>query len=137
VFLLDTNIPSELIKPAPEPRVRAFLLQINPEQVYVSAITVGEIKKGILLLPASAKRARLEAWFEEQFLLNLQVLPVDQQVAELWAHLSAEARLNGISLTLTDGLISATVLLHDYTVVTRNEKDFKHTGARVLNPWLV
>jgi predicted nucleic acid-binding protein len=136
-FLVDTNVISEFIKPQPDSNVMKWLEAADPESLFVSVVTFGEIKLGIEDLPSSKRRTELEQWLEqglpEWFESNL--LPVTKAVADRWGRLTIEAKKKGISITMADGLIAATAAEHDLTVVTRNVKDFAGTGAAIINPW--
>ena len=136
-FLVDTNVPSELTRPSPDVRVRNWVdAQVNTS-LHLSVVSVGEIRKGFTLLPQSKRRAQLEEWLET-FLLPLfgnRILPVTQAVGNRWGILSAECQLRGTPLNTADGLIAATALEHDLTLVTRNVKDFHQLGVAIINPW--
>lgn len=136
-FLLDTNIPSELTRPSPDPSVKAWVEVQPTDSFYLSAITVGELRRGLSLLPQGRRRRQLEEWLES-YLLPLfatRVLPVTQNIAERWGLLSASRQLRGTPLSMADGLIAATALENDLTLVTRNVKDFVDLGVAVFNPW--
>ncbi len=100
-------------------------------------VTVGELRKGAILLPPSAKRTQIEhaievlipAWFGKR------VLPVTQAIAERWGALEAQRQVIGRPLGVADGMIAATALEHGLTVVTRNVKDFEGLGVTIINPW--
>lgn len=136
-YLVDTNIPSELTNSLPDPRVKAFLVHAGKENVYASVVTVGEICKGIAGLPESKKRRELRDWLDLVMRpwFSGRLLPVTEEIAERWGTLTAEQRLRGRQITMADGLIAATALEHDLTVVTRNVKDFENLGLTMLNPW--
>ena len=136
-FLLDTNLLSEGAKPHPDPGVVAWLDGQSPLDMTISALTFGEIRKGVDLLDPGARRDRLESWLAtdlpRQFLGR--VLPVDEAVSMEWGRLSAAARRSGRPLPLVDGLLVATAVVHGLVLVTRNERDCAGRGATVLNPW--
>lgn len=135
-FLLDTNVPSELTRPVPDPRVRGWVAA-QDTSLYLSVVSVGELRRGFAILPLGKRRAQLEQWFE-QYLLPLfadRILPVTQSVADRWGVLGAECQLRGTPINTADGMIAATALEHDLTVVTRNVKDFTGLGIAVFNPW--
>jgi len=136
-YLLDTNIPSEITRPQPEPKVEAFLLKAGKERVYLSVLSLGEIVKGIGILPEGKRRDSLQAWLEAEIRpwFGERILPVSAAVAERWGALSAQARLRGTPLPVVDGLIAATALEHGLTLVTRNSKDFVRSGVAIANPW--
>lgn len=135
--LLDTCTLSELRKPSPNPVVVAAVRAIPDAHLFVSVLSLGEIAKGVGLLPAGKKRDGHAAWLaalENQF--SDRILGLDDETAKLWGEMTARAQKKGIVIPATDGLLAATALLHGLYVMTRNENDFKATGARIINPWL-
>ncbi|MGA2117244.1 MAG: type II toxin-antitoxin system VapC family toxin [Bryobacteraceae bacterium] len=136
-FLLDTNVPSELTRPMPDVCVSGWVAAQDKAALYMSVVTVGELRKGLTILPLGKRRKQLEQWFE-QYLLPLfadRILPVTRGVANRWGVLDGECQLRGTRLGTGDGMIAATALEHDLIVVTRNVKDFFGLGVAVLNPW--
>ncbi|HXW53394.1 MAG TPA: type II toxin-antitoxin system VapC family toxin [Myxococcota bacterium] len=133
-YLLDTNVLSETWKPSPDKNVIDWLKAIPAEKLYISVLTIGEIRRGVELLPASRKRKRLLSWLEEelpnQFSGNM--VSIDLAVAERWGFLTATSKK---TLPAIDGLLAATALTHNMKLVTRNEKDFNITGLEVINPF--
>ena len=136
-YLLDTNVPSELTHTVVHRSVEQWLKQANEEQLYLSAVSLGEIRRGTALLAPGAKRKELERWIEETLRpwFSGRILPVDDKIAERWGVLSAEQKAKGKPLGMADGLIAATALEHGLTVVTRNMKDFTGLGVPLFNPW--
>jgi predicted nucleic acid-binding protein len=136
-YLVDTNIPSELTRDRPDARVAAFLAIAGQKSVFLSVLTIGEICKGIAELPASQKRTGLQNWLdiEVRSWFAGRIVPVTEAIAERWGNLAAAAKQKGMTLAVVDGLIAATALHHELTVVTRNVKDFAGLGADVFNPW--
>lgn len=136
-YLVDTNVPSELTRETPDPRVAAFLENAGRESVFLSVMTVGEICKGIDMLPVSQKRNALQGWLDRDVRSWFagRILPVTESIAERWGHLSANAKRKGIALAIVDGVLAATALEYDLTLVTRNVKDFANLGVVLLNPW--
>jgi toxin FitB len=136
-FLLDTNCISELIRSQPEPRVMDWMRAADESLLYLSVLTLGEIRKGAAILAQSKRRTHLESWLE----LDLQVrfsgriLAIDHSVANRWGWLTADAQRKGSSLSAIDGLLAATALHHNLTVVSRNVSDFASTPVPVFNPW--
>ena len=132
-FLVDTCVLSELVKPRPSPRVSEWCSAAPPETLFVSVLTLGEIRKGIEKLPQGRRRARIVAWLERELpaWFEDRMLPVDAGVANEWGRLMARRG----SLPAIDGLIAATALHHRLAVVTRNESDFAASGVDLLNPW--
>jgi len=109
-FLLDTNVPSEIIRVRPDPRVNAWMLAQDDAMLHVSVVTVGELRKGITILTESRRRAQLQEWLENDLLplLRGRILPVSQAVAERWGILSGQRQIAGRPLSMADGLIAAT-----------------------------
>lgn len=136
-FLLDTNIISELVKPRPEANVAAWIEATDESLLYLSVLTLGEIQRGIASLPSSKRRAALEAWLSKDLRTRFEgrILIVDEEVADRWGLLTAMARNNGIVLPVIDGLLAATALEHNLTLVTRDVGQIPSMGVAVFNPW--
>jgi predicted nucleic acid-binding protein len=136
-FLLDTNVPSELTRAKSDSHVEKWLEDVDDEQVFLSVVSLGEIFKGLTILPESKRRTQLQQWVDETLRPWFQgrVLPVNESIAERWGILSGECQSKGRPLKVAGGLIAATALEHDLTVVTRNVRDFSNVGVSVLNPW--
>ena len=136
-YILDTNIPSELTRNRPEPRVADWLELAGDSELFLSAITIGELHKGFVLQPDSKRRLFLENWFQTELLpwFEGRILPVTMEIAERWRRLDGSCRLKGTTLNTADGLIAATALEYGFTVVTRNVKDFARLGVPIFNPW--
>jgi toxin FitB len=136
-FLLDTNCISELVRSKPEPLVLEWMEAANESLLYLSVLTLGEIRKGVAGVPQSKRRTQLETWLE----LDLQarfsgrILPIDAPIADRWGLLAAEAKRKGRTLSAIDGLLAATALHHNLTIVSRNVPDFAGTQVPILNPW--
>ena len=137
-FLLDTNVISELIKPRPDAKVASWISSIDEGLLSLSVLTFGEIRKGIAALPATARRARFEVWLDHDLTLRFagRILPVDRPVADRWGRLSAEVASRKMVLPVIDGLLAATALHHNLTLVTRNGRDIEPTNVPFFNPWL-
>jgi predicted nucleic acid-binding protein len=136
-FLLDTNVPSELTRPQPDPRVAQWLEDTDDDLMYLSVITIGEVCKGITVHPEPHRRAGLRRWFENELRpwFAGRILPITEAIAERWGILEGECQSRGIGFNAPDGLIAATAIEHDLTVVTRNVRDFAGFGVAVFNPW--
>jgi predicted nucleic acid-binding protein len=106
--------------------------------LFLSVMTLGEICKGIALLPPSQKRSDLQNWLDidVRFWFAGRILPVTEAIAERWGHMAASARKQGVILAVVDGVIAATALEHDLTLVTRNVKDYGSLGVTLKNPWI-
>jgi len=136
-YLLDTNVISELRKRRPSASVTKWVGQAPETSLYVSVISLGELRIGIELVADSKKRLELERWlvFELTPRFAERVLSFDRTVADRWGVLEAQARRNGRRLPAIDTMLAATALALGLTLVTRNTRDFAQTGAAILNPW--
>lgn len=136
-FLLDTNVISELIKPKPEPKVTTWIDGTDEELLFLSVLTLGEIRKGVVLLPRSARRNSLEAWLSKELPIRFsnRILSVDQEVADRWGNLSGLTSARGVHVGVIDGLLAATAIEHNLTMVTRDTRDVAATGVALFNPW--
>ena len=135
-FLLDTNVISELVRPRPEPKVKTWIDATNENLLYLSVLTLGEIRKGIMFLNNAPRRVALEAWLDSDLVLRFagRILPIDQSVADRWGRLAALAGLRS-PVSVIDGLLASTALHHNLTLVTRNTKDVARTGVPLFDPW--
>jgi toxin FitB len=136
-FLLDTNVISELVKPRPEARVVSWLAATDESLLYLSVLTLGEIRKGITTLPVTGKRSALEAWLVSDLPLRFdgRILPVDHAVADRWGRISGSPAARKRPIAVIDGLLAATALHHTLTLVTRNTADLAATGVPLFDPW--
>ncbi len=136
-FLLDTNCVSEMVRPRPEPRVAEWMEATEESVLYLSVLTLGEIRKGVAVLPLSRRRTHLEAWLEVELQARFsgRILPIDAAVADRWGLLAAESRRTGRGLSTVDGLLAATALHYNLTIVSRNTGDFAFTRVPIFNPW--
>ena len=136
-YLVDTNVPSELTREAPDIRVAAFLENAGRERVFLSVMTIGEICKGIDMLPVGQQRNDLQRWLDRDVRLWFagRILPVTESIAERWSRLAARGKRSGVTLAVVDGVLAATALEHGLTLVTRNVRDFVGLGLALLNPW--
>jgi len=136
-YLLDTNIPSELVKTRPEPRLVEWLDAQNDESLFLSVVTLGEIRKGLKILPDGKRRRFLEGWYIDELLpwFEGRILPISAAVAERWGELDGIRQLHGIPLNTADGMIGATALEYGLILVTRNANDFVGLDLNLVNPW--
>ena len=109
----------------------------SEELLYLSVLAIGEIRKGINLLPRSNKRVLLESWLANDLVLRFagRIIEVNLDIAERWGLISAQAKIAGTPLAVIDGLMAATALHHNLTLVTRNTKNVQVAGINTLNPW--
>lgn len=136
-FLLDTNCISELVRAKPEPLVVQWLDECDERLLYLSVLTIGEIRKGIAALLAGKQRTRLESWLELELKtrFNDRILSIDEEVAERWGVIAAQAKASGRPLAVIDGLLAATALHYNLAIVTRNTADFAETNVSLVCPW--
>lgn len=136
-YLLDTCVISELVRPKPDPSVVAWVRDQQEQHLFLSVLVLGELRKGIQRLPEGPKRARLENWLDCDLKLRFagRWLTVDEEVAERWGLVTADAIRRGVGVPVLDGLLAATALVNGMTLVTRNTADVRSTGVLFLNPW--
>lgn len=136
-FLLDTNAVSELRKPRPNAGYIAWIKSIPERLLFISSVTIGELRVGIELSADSSKKRDLERWFVSEVTLRFgsRILAFDEAVAERWGRIEAAARRASGELPIFDGMIAATALHHGLPVVTRNGSDFVRAGIDVIDPW--
>ena len=135
-YLLDTCVVSELSKPRPNAGVVSWMSEADVASLHLSAISIGEVKRGSLRLPAGKRRNSVLDWSEKlRRSFSGRVLPIDESVALRWAEIAARAEQSGRPGSFADGLIAATALDRGLTLVTRNVTDFEPFGVSLLNPW--
>ena len=136
-YLLDTCVISELVAKRPNPKVIEWIDQTDETGLYLSVLTIGEIRKGIEKLPDSERKAALNLWLHEQLLVRFKdrLLPIDAHVVLQWGELTGVLELEGKTMGAVDSLIAATALHGGLTLVTRNEDDFRQTGVPIMNLW--
>jgi tRNA(fMet)-specific endonuclease VapC len=136
-YLLDTNVISELVAKRPNANVLKWVRSVDEERLFLSVITIGEIKKGIEKLPASTRKDELEAWLVNDLLARFErrLVMVDVEVMLAWGELTAHLERDGRIMPAIDSLIAALAVAGDFTLVTRNTDDFDDTGVCLLNPW--
>lgn len=136
-YLLDTNVLSEATRPHPDARVAAWINARPSLVLFVSIVSIAEIRKGILLLPEGRKRAKLQSWLESELLpaFSSRVIPLGEVEMNEWAALQTDAEKNGHRLPVVGSLIAATARCHGLALATRNIDDFRNCGLSVHNPW--
>lgn len=136
MILLDTNVLSEANKAACEPRVRGWLDDQHPENLFICSITVMEVMDGIGMLPPGKKRAQLDAIMSASIQdFERRILPFDFAAAVGYAQIMERTRRAGYNVGSPDAMIAAIAAAHGYAIATRDEAAFKAMGARVVNPW--
>lgn len=134
-YLVDTNVYSEPVKPKRDMKVVAWLRD-HESELYVSTITIGEIRRGIERLPDGTRKTKLRAWLQSICdCMKGRVLSFNTSTAHVWGQLKAKWDKEGISVPSLDSQIAATAQRHSLTVVTRNVSDFEKAGVKVLNPF--
>jgi len=136
-FLLDTNLISELVRPRPNSGVLDWIKSTDESILHISVLTVGEIRKGIAVLADGRRRASLESWLEHELASRFsgRILSIDQGVADRWGRISAAAKTRGMPLPVIDGLLAATALHFNLTVVSRDRTYAAVAGLDFFNPW--
>jgi toxin FitB len=135
-YLLDTCVISELVKPNPNEKVIDWLSGTSTERLFLSVVTIGEIRKGLTKLPESKKKNQLTNWLNI-LLENYQdrIYPINLTVAENWGVIQGKAENKGTPLASVDSLIAAVAYTYNLIIVTRNESDFVASNVPILNPW--
>lgn len=135
-YLLDTNIISETIKPLPSQNLQVWMSNQRDEDLFISSLTLAEIRRGILELPLGKKRSSLDRWFSgadgPSAIFQGRVLSFDEAASKMWAELMADGKKSGKPRHGFDMMIAAVAYANACTIVTNNEKDFY--GLPILNP---
>lgn len=133
-YLIDTNVLSELRKKAPHPAVVDWFAQRPAQSLYLSVLTLGELRKGIETVSDTKRKTALIDWLEVDLpaFFSGRILSIDAAVADRWGRLVVAA---GRPVTAIDSLLAATALQYDLCLVTRNTRDFAEWGLRLVNPW--
>ena len=137
-WLLDTNVLSELRRPKPDRKVVAFIAAQPLELLYVSAVTLAELRFGIEVVTDATKRAELNDWLAHKVrpMFEQRVLSVTEEIMFKWRLLVEDGRKAGYTFSQPDLIIAATAFHHDLIVITRNVSDYERVRARVFNPWV-
>lgn len=135
--LLDTNVLSEVRRPAPDRKVMGWLDALDEDRAFISVASIAELKRGIALMEPGRRRADLTTWLADDLPARFagRVLPIDPAIAERWGDLMAEARRAGVGLSAMDGFFAATAAVHRLVLATRNVKDFAPLGLALFDPW--
>ena len=134
-FLVDTNIWSETLKKRPDPDAVTWLRK-HEQQLFMSTLTIGEIKSGIDQLPAGKRRHRYQTWLTKlSDRMGGRILSFNKSVATVWGQLLAQWLAKGVKLPTIDSQIAATAKRHSLVIATRNEIDFRRSGVKVVNPF--
>ena len=136
-YLLDTSVLKELIAKQPNPNVVDFVDSHEHEDMFLSAITVGEIAKAIALLPNSPRKRELQQWLKDDLLIRFEgkIISLDSDIFIRWGELTAKLEAIGVLRPAIDSLIAATVLEHHMVLVTVDEDGFSDLEIEVVNPW--
>lgn len=135
-YLLDTNVVSESEQPKPNPSVINWLAARDETNVYLSALTVGEIRRGIEMLESGKKKTHLRNWLDGiRVAFAGRILPITESTFAIWGTMFASFEKKGMKRPIFDSLLEATALEHDLILVTRNVRNFKDTSITILNPW--
>lgn len=134
-YLLDTNVLYELVKPKPAASVIDWVNSIPTPSLYISVLTLGEIRKGVDGIHDLTRRNKIHGWLEEDLPVYFadRILVIDNKIADMWGRI--HNKKPGHSLPAIDGLIAATAIVHHLKLVTRNVKDFINTSVEIINPW--
>ena len=134
--LVDTCVLSEVRHPHGNPQVREQFQALSSEAIYLSVLTLGELKKGIEKLKRGAKKKTLNVWLDQMIRSSEdRILPIELETAVIWGEITAKSEAKGKPLPPVDGLIAATAIQHGLHLMTRNVADFEPTGVMLINPW--
>ena len=138
-FLLDTNAVSEWVKPRPDPGVVAWLAEADEDRIFVSVVTLAELRHGIERLAQGQRRRRLDAWLADDLPDRFaeRILSIDAAIADAWGKLVAGREAAGRAIGTMDAWIAATAQVHALTLVTRDVRDFEGSVGAVVSPWVV
>ena len=136
-FLLDTTVVSEWMKPLPNPGVIRWLAEVDEDRVYLSVMTLAELRYGTEPLASGARKSRLEAWLHEELLLRFEgrLLIIETAIADAWGRIMSRCSVVGKPIGVMDAFFAATAEVHALTLVTRNVSDFTVSGISLFNPW--
>jgi len=138
-FLLDTNVVSEWVRPHPNAGVVAWLARADEDRIFLSVITLAELRYGIERMAAGLRQRRLDEWLRNELPPRFEgrILSIDNSIADVWGKVVARREAVGRPISAQDAFIAATAEIHGLTLVTRNAQDFKPTLKALVNPWAV
>ncbi|CAN5689033.1 type II toxin-antitoxin system VapC family toxin [soil metagenome] len=136
-YLLDTNVISEWSKPHPAINVVRWLTESDEDRLFLSVISIAEIRRGIEMLPTGDRQKRLCEWLSNDLSVRFEgrIVDVDQRIADSWGISMAKSQRLGITMNSMDAFLAATALVYQMTLVTRNSTDFLHLQIGLVNPW--
>lgn len=136
-YLMDTCVISEMVTKRPSVKVLQFIDQVEESCLYLSVITLGEIRKGIEELSSAKKKQSLTQWLQEDLKVRFEgrILALDEEIFQVWGSLMAHLKKKGTPMPIIDSLIASSCLAKELTLLTRNEKDFLNSNIKWLNPW--
>jgi len=136
-FLLDTNVVSEWIKPRPNREVVTWLADVDEDRLFLSVITLAQLRSGVAAMSPSRRRDQLDTWISVDLPDRFEgrLLSIDPEVADRWGRITGSARMAGRPIHAMDSFLAATAIVHDLTIVTRNVSDFASSGVQIFCPW--
>ncbi len=137
-FLVDTNVISEWVKPLPDAGVVTWMDEVDEDRVFISVVSLAELRHGVERMASGARRRRLDEWLTEELPLRFEgrVLFIDPAVAETWGRIVARCEKAGRPISTMDGFIAATAEAHGLILVTRNVANFEFSLKKIVNPWV-
>jgi predicted nucleic acid-binding protein len=137
-FLIDTNVVSEWVRPRPNPRVVAWFAETDEDRIFLSVVTLAELRRGVARLAESRRRNLLDEWLRHELPLRFEarVLAIDTVIAAAWGDVMAERENRGQPMSTMDAFIAATARVHRLILVTRNAADFEGSVPGLVNPWM-
>ena len=139
IFLVDTNVISEWVKPRPDAGVITWMDEVDEDRVFISVVSLAELRHGVERMAAGARRRRLDEWLKEELPQRFEgrILSIDPTVAEAWGRIVARCEKAGRPISAIDGFIAATAEAHDLILITRNVSDFEFSVKEIVNPWVM
>jgi predicted nucleic acid-binding protein len=136
-FLLDTSAVSEWMKPLPNPSLIRWLAEADEDRLFLSVMTLAELRYGVERLTSGARKSRLETWLREELPLRFEgrLLLIETAIADTWGRVMSRCSAVGKPIGMMDAFFAATAEVHELTIVTRNVSDFAASGIPLLNPW--